>query len=178
MQNGNQKNEASKSDTTEKIYEKQLDKSDITDKIYKRDEYGKVEELKSLRDAFVSVYNRMPDESNPKPDESNPKPDENNPKQAPCFFLKAVDMYILSNIPNFIGLNIAIGFDKQKKDDVLIVLPVIRGSAINVTEQKYNVNGEDKKSSTVIILDSATSRGPCPPNPVGCCNCGCTPNCR
>jgi len=193
MQNGNQKND---------VY-----KSDITEKIYKKNKCGEIGELKSMRKEFESVRNH----------------------EASCFFLKAVDMYKLSNIPDFIGLNIAIGYDKEKKADVLIVVPVIRGrikketeqtntaedemkeceeteqpntamsemgggaesvaeptntanddtveGPENVTDTTYTANGEERTTSTVVILASATAGGPCPPYPTGCCRCDCKP-CR
>jgi hypothetical protein len=127
---------------------KEIAESDITEKIYKKDKDGEIKDLKSIRDEFKSVRKH----------------------EASCFFLKAVDMYILSNIPNFLGLNISIGFDKEKKEDVLIVVPVIRGSAENVYDQTYTVNGETTTTSTVVML----GKGPCPPYPAGCRNCSCT----
>jgi hypothetical protein len=84
-----------------------------------------------------------------------------------CFFLKSVDINILTNIPNFQGISIYIGEDNDGKE-ILILIPVIRGSNDqNVYSQTFTVNGNEKTTSTVVTLPAA----PCPPYPPGCNYC-------
>jgi hypothetical protein len=136
----------------------QFPKSDITDKIYKPDKNGEIEELISSRKKFKSLYKKV----------SNNK--KQNAPPSLCFFLKAVDINILANIPNFQGINIAIGLDKNNQEQ-LIMVPVIKGSdPQNVYNQTFTVNGETKTTSTVVEL----APSPCPPYPHGCNNCLCT----
>jgi hypothetical protein len=140
MSNGNQKNE--------------VPKSDITEKIYKKNEDSDMKEIRSSRERFKSYYNKV----------------DNSEKKDPpslCFFLKAVDINILANIPNFQGINIAIGLNENNEEE-LIMVPVIRGSdPENVYSQTFTVNGDSKTTSTVVKLPPS----PCPPYPTGTTRC-------
>jgi len=106
---------------------KEVNKSDITKKVYVKDNDGGIEDLWKIRHEFKTKYQCEND--------------------APCFFLQAADMYVLSNLPNFIGLNIAIGYDNEKKDEVLIVVPVIRGRIQKEPEQIDTAEGETSGSA-------------------------------
>ena len=89
-----------------------------------------------------------------------------------CFFLEPKDLYLLLGVPNFQGISIYNGLD-EKGDEVLILVPAIRGSDLkNVYSLTYSTNESvtTKTESTVVTL----APGPCPPIPPNCRNCSCT----
>jgi len=85
----------------------------------------------------------------------------------PCFFFKALDMQILSNIPNFQGVRI---FIACKNGGKLIIVPITKVNPYEETySQTYTTNGEEKTTSTVVTLASGLT--PCPPPPDGSSKC-------
>ena len=89
---------------------------------------------------------------------------------AGCFFLKADELDLLVNIPKFQGISIYIGKipKDNKEEEVLILLPVTKGSLEPVYTLAYSHDGgPTQEISTVVALPP----GPCPPNPAGCNYC-------
>ncbi len=154
MQNGNRKNER-----------EEFPKSDIIP--FTKEELPAIE--KRIENSIRKFKEFPPkDEPSYKSEESSVTSEEsssNKGKKAryPCFFLKAVDMYILSNIPNFQGITISVGKDEDGSE-VLFLFPVTKRSDPEaVLTQDSTLNGETKTTSTVVML---SSRGtPCPPYP-------------
>src|SRR6266496_5818879 len=88
-----------------------------------------------------------------------------------CFSLKPTDLSILLGIPNFQGISIYLGLD-DKEGEVLILVPVIKGSIQNLYSLTYSANesATTTTESTIVTLKS----GQCPPPPPGCTTCLCT----
>jgi hypothetical protein len=91
MQNGNQKNER-----------EEFPKSDIIP--FTKEELPAVK--KRIENSMRKFKEFPPDEPSYKGEESSVTSEESSGDKGkkapyPCFFLKAVDLYILSNIPNF-----------------------------------------------------------------------------
>jgi len=172
MQNGNHKNER-----------EEFPKSDIMSWDFKNDnEDGLKKKIHPWIQHFIdsseelrSVYNKTSSASNVQQDEYSEKsPDDVEEKSKessenkyspkipyPCFFFKALDMQILSNIPNFQGVRI---FIAGKDADSLIIVPITKVNPYEETySQTYTTNGEEKTTSTVVKVESALT--PCPPPP-------------
>jgi hypothetical protein len=83
----------------------------------------------------------------------------------PCFFFKALDMNILSNLPNFQGIRIYIA---GKDADELILVPIIKvNPPIEEYTQSFTADGTTYTTSTVVKLPPS----PCPPLPNGMTKC-------
>jgi hypothetical protein len=182
MQNGNQKNGR-----------EEFPKSDIMSWDFKNDNVEGLKKkihklIQSFRDFSSepqSATNETSPASNQQLDVSSEKSPDNSegfsekstepyasktysPKAPyPCFFFKALDMQILSNIPNFQGVRIFIG---GKDADTLIIVPITKVNPYEETySQTYTTNGEEKTTSTAVTLES--SKTPCPPYPDGMTRC-------
>ena len=172
MQNGNHKNER-----------EEFPKSDIMSWDFKNDnEDGLKQKIHPWIQHFIdsseelrSVYNKTSSASNVQQDKYSEKsPDDVEEKSKefsenkyspkipyPCFFFKALDMQILSNIPNFQGVRI---FIAGKDADKLIIVPITKVNPFEETySQTYTTNGKEKTTSTVVKVESALT--PCPPPP-------------
>jgi hypothetical protein len=153
MQNGNQKNER-----------EEFPKSDIIP--FTKEELPAVK--KRIENSMRKFKEFPPDEPSYKDEESSVTSEESSGDKGkkapyPCFFLKAVDLYILSNIPNFQGITITMG-KNEDESEVLFLFPVTKRSDPEaVFTQDSTLNGETKTTSTVVRLDSGKT--PCPPPP-------------
>lgn len=159
MQDGNQKNEREEFPESN-IMELDLKKEDL-DTFKKR-----------IKDQIRKFREFPPkDEPSSKNEEAAPLEKNYSPKgkKPACFFLKAVDIYLLSNIPNFQGMSISIGLDDDEHE-VLFLFPVTKRSEPEaVVTQGSTLNGETKTTSTVVMLNSGKT--PCPPYPYGMDRC-------
>ena len=178
MQNGNQKNEREefpKSDIISWDFENN-NEDGLKEKIHPWIQHfiDSCEELRSVYNKTSSASNAQQGEYSEKSpgdvEERSKEPSVNkySPKiPYPCFFFKALDMQILSNIPNFQGVRI---FIAGKDADKLIIVPITKVNPYEETySQTYTTNGEEKTTSTVVKVESALS--PCPPPPDGSSKC-------
>ena len=159
MSNGNQKNEREEFPESN-IMELDLKKEDLdTFKKRIKDQIRKFREFPPKDQPSSKNEESAPLEKNYSPKEKKPA----------CFFLKAVDIYLLSNIPNFQGMSISIGLDDDEHE-VLFLFPVTKRSDPEaVVTQDSTLNGETKTTSTVVMLNSGKT--PCPPYPYGMDHC-------
>jgi len=141
--------------------------TDITDeKITK-------EELAKLMDDYKAFTKKL-DKNVSNEDSSTTSTineDTNNKKDDTlrgCFFLRPADINILTNITNFRGISVYLGYKDEK--EVVILLPVTkRSTEEDVVTQDSTLNGETKTTSTVVILNS--DKKPCPPIPPNMSSC-------